>query len=146
MKKLIIAALVVLTISTGAFAQDANQIDLKAVHNFESTFGGASKVEWTSTENFTKASFVQDEEKVEAFYNPDGDFIAATRQLKMEELPTVVKRAFTKKYSDYNVREAFKFSADAETDYFVAAENDKESIVLKVAQGSISVYSRTNKM
>ncbi|GEO09351.1 hypothetical protein [Segetibacter aerophilus] len=146
MKKLFIAALVALTISTSAFAQDVNQIDPKAVQNFEATFVGASKVEWTSKESFTKASFLQDEQKVEVFYNPDGDLIATTKQVKMEELPTFVKRTFTKKYSDYNVTEAFKFNADAETNYFVAAENDKESIVLKVANGSISVYSRTSKI
>jgi hypothetical protein len=146
MKKLFIAAMVTLTISTSAFAQDATQIDQKAVQNFESSYGGASKVEWTLKDNFTKASFLQDEQKVEVFYNPEGDFIATTKHVKMEELPTFVKRTFTKKYSDYTVKEAFKFTAEDETEYFVSAENEKESLVLKVAQGSVFVYSRANKM
>lgn len=146
MKKLFIAALVTLTISTSAFAQEVNEIDQKAVQNFESSFGGASKVEWTSKDNFTKASFLQDEQKVEVFYNPEGDLIATTKQVKMEELPTFVKRTFTKKYSDYIIKDAFKLKAEDETNYFVSAENNKESLVLKVAQGSVSVYSRTYKM
>lgn len=146
MKKLILAALIAIFISGSAFAQDENQIDHKAVENFEATFSGASNVEWTSKENFTKASFMQNEQKVEVFYNPNGDFIASTSQVAMEEVPTFVKRIFAKKYSDYTVKEAFKFRAQDETDYFISAENEKETIVLKVKDGAVYIYSKTNKM
>lgn len=146
MKKLILAALIAVSVSGSAFAHNENQVDQRAVGNFEATFSGASNVEWTSKENFTKASFIQDEQKVEVFYNPEGDFIATTRQIKMEDIPAFVKRIFAKKYSGYTVKEAFKFIAEDETSYFIAAENEKESIVLKVKDGSISVYSKASKM
>ncbi len=145
MKKLIIAALIAVAVSTSAFATDKNQIDEKAVENFESAYGGASDVEWVSKENFTKASFIQNEQKVEVFYNLDGDFIATTTQIKMDYVPTFVKRIVAKSYSDYTVKEAFKFQADDETAYFISAENEKENVVLKVSGGLFSVYSRTDK-
>ncbi len=85
MKKLFFAALIAVSVSASAFAQDVNQIDVKAVENFESAFGGASNVEWVSKENFTKASFIQNEQKVEVFYNLDGDFIATTTQIRMDK-------------------------------------------------------------
>ncbi len=145
MKKLFFAALIAVSVSASAFAQDVNQIDVKAVENFEATFKGASNVEWTSKENFTKASFIQNEQKVEVFYNLDGEFIATTIQIKMNEVPTFAKRTFAKNYIDYTVKEAFKFQADDETAYYIAAENEKENMVLKVNRGSFSVYSRTAK-
>lgn len=145
MKKLIIAALMAVSVSASAFAQNENQIDERAVENFQATFSGASNVEWTSKENFTKASFIQNEQKVEVFYNPEGDYIASTSQIRLDELPSFVKRTFAKKYSDYTVKEAFKFKAEDENDYFISAENEKENLVLKVKEGSVLVYSRTSK-
>jgi hypothetical protein len=145
MKKLFFAALIAVSVSTSAFAQDVNQVDVKAVENFESSFGGASNVEWISKENFTKASFIQNEQKVEVFYNLDGDFIATTTQIKMDKVPAFVKRTVAKNYSDYTVKEAFKFEANDVTAYFLAVENEKENIVLQAKGGLFSVYSRTAK-
>ncbi|MCW3109349.1 MAG: hypothetical protein JWQ09_3855, partial [Segetibacter sp.] len=56
------------------------------------------------------------------------------------------KRFVAKKYSDYTIKEAFKFKSEDETDYFISAENEKENIVLKVKEGSVFVYSKTNKI
>ncbi len=145
MKKLIFAALIAVSVSASAFATDVNKIDAMAVENFQSTFLGASNVEWTSKEAFTKASFLQNGKKVEVFYNLDGEFIATTTEVSMNEVPTFVKRIFEKNYSDYDVKEAFKFIANEKENYFISAENDKENIVLQAQGGLFSVYSRTAK-
>jgi hypothetical protein len=145
MKKLFFAALVAVSVSASAFAQDVNQIDEKAVENFESAFAGASNVEWMSKEKFSKASFKQNEQKIEVFYDSEGEFIATTKQIKMDEVPTFAKRTFAKNYADYTVKEAFKFQADDEEAYYISAENEKEIVVVKVNGGSFSTYSRTAK-
>ncbi len=145
MKKLLFSALIAVSISTGSFAQDVIANNQKAIDNFESLFSGASNVAWVAKEKLTIASFVQDQSKVEVFYNPDGDLIATTKEVKMDDLPTFAKRIISKKYSDYTVKEVFLFKADEETNYFISIENEKESLVLKVNQGSISAYSQTSK-
>jgi opacity protein-like surface antigen len=145
MKKLLFAALIAVSFSASAFATDVNQIDGKAMENFKSAYAGASNVQWILKGSFTKASFYKNDEKVEVFYNLDGDFIAATTQVKMDKLPTSVKRFVAKNYSDYTVQEGFKFEADGATNYFIAAENEKENIVLQAKGGLFSVYSRTAK-
>ncbi len=78
MKKILLSAFVTGSISISAFAQNVNQLDQKAVENFEGSFAGASNVAWVSKDNLTIASFIKDENKVEVFYNTDGDFIAST--------------------------------------------------------------------
>lgn len=144
MKKVFLAAFVALVISVAANAQ-TQQVDLKVMENFETAFAGASNVQWTSQENFTKATFIKDAQRVEVFYNPEGNFIATTKQVSVDEMPTFAKRSLAKKYSDYGVTEAFSLTADDETSYFVVAENAVEKVVLKVAKGSISVYERSRK-
>ena len=146
MKKLFFTALIAVSVSISAFAQDVNQIDRKVVNNFEASYGGASNVEWISKENFTVASFIQNEHKVEVFYTADGDFVATTSYVGMEELPSFAKKSVIKKYADYTVTEAFKFKADGETSYFISVENEKENVVLKVKDGSVAVYSKRSKM
>ena len=44
MKKLFIAALIVLAAGTGAFAKDAAKVDYKVRSNFEAKFSGAENV------------------------------------------------------------------------------------------------------
>ena len=97
MKKLIFAALIAVSVSASAFATDVNKIDAKAVENFQSTFLGASNVEWTSKEAFAKASFLQNGKKVEVFYNLDGEFIATTTEVSMNEFADFCKKDFCEK-------------------------------------------------
>ena len=61
MKKLLFTALTAVTLSLGAFAQN---VDQNAVNNFDATFMEASNVQWISKENFTKASFIQDDKNL----------------------------------------------------------------------------------
>lgn len=145
MKKLLFTALIAVSISTGSFAQSADE-NYKAVQNFEASFAGANNVGWSLKDNLSVASFTQDESNVKVFYNSEGDFIATTKEVKMDELPTFAKRIIAKKYSGYTVKEAFEFKSDDETDYFVAIENENKNIVLKVNEGSISVYTPNDKI
>ncbi len=145
MKKLFIAALLIVSVSASALAQNFTPVDKKIVENFEESYRGASNVEWTSTENFAKASFFKNAKKVEVFFNLNGEFIAATTETKLENLPASLKRSLEKRYSNYLVVEAFEYKSYNETTYFISVENQKESIVLKETEGALSVYSKKEK-
>lgn len=145
MKKLFFTALIAVSVSISASAQSVNQVDQKVVDNFEATYGGASNVEWTLKQNFTIASFVRDGRKVEVFFNTDGDFVATTTPVDIEEVPAFVKKIIQSKYNDFTVTETFKLKSYDETSYFLSVENNEEKIVLKVNEGSVSVFSKTGK-
>jgi hypothetical protein len=145
MKKLLMAALIVTTLVTTAFADPAktNYLVLKT---FNVEFKNASDVSWTSTPAFIKATFTLDNQRMEAFYNEDGERIATSSSISIEELPIKAKRAFAKKYESYNVKEAILFEATEEIAYFISAENDKESVIVKVYEnGNTSVFKKTKK-
>ncbi len=145
MKKLFIAILLTVTVATSAFTADDKKISLKIKENFRTEFAEAEKVTWSLKSNYAKASFEIEGKKAEAFYTLNGESIGCSRKITLEDIPVKAKRTFAKKYSDYTVKEAIKFESDEETAYFISAENDKESVILKVTGIGVSVFKKTNK-
>jgi opacity protein-like surface antigen len=146
MKKLLLATLLAVSVAASAFAKDVTSATAAAQSNFKSEFKRAADVSWSATDQFVKASFVYNNEKMEAFYNANGDKIGTTRAIALEELPVKAKRAFAKKYDGYTVKEAIEFDGTDTTDYYISAENDKESVIIKVSNASwLSTFQKTKK-
>jgi len=146
MKKLFFAALITVTVATSAFAKDVNKISSRATHNFSFDFRGAEKVNWISKSNFYKASFILDGQKMEAFYNLNGDMIGTSQNITLDQLPTSAKRTFAKRYNGYTVKEAIRFEGVDESAYYISAENEKENVILKVADdANVSVFQKDRK-
>jgi uncharacterized DUF497 family protein len=146
MKKIFYAALLTISLTTTAFAKDANKISARIMRTFNFEFAEAENVNWKATKTFVKASFELDGEKREVFYDLTGEMIGTSKSITLNELPVFAKRAFAKKYEGYTVNEAIRFEGADESAYYISAENDKESVVLKVAENRVlSVYKRDRK-
>ena len=143
MKKLFISALLAITVAVSSFAAEGNNVSYTVRNNFSSQFKKASDVQWTSGENYTKATFVLDNVRTEALYSAEGEFIGTNQAVTLEELPVSAKRAFAKKYDGYTVKEAIRFEGTQESAYYISAENEKGSVILKVEDsGSISTVRK----
>ena len=146
MKKLLITAVLTVLIATSSFAADVNELNSKVVSNFSVEFKNAKNVTWKSTENFVKASFILDDKSMAAFYDLDGNMIGTTSNIAIDDLPTNAKRVFAKKYGEYTVKEAIQFDGVEETAYYISAESEKQTLLLKVSvEGFVSVLERVNK-
>ena len=132
MKKLFISALLAITVAASSFAAEGNNVSYTVRNNFSSQFKKASDVQWTSGENYTKATFVLDNVRTEALYGAEGEFIGTNQAITLEELPVNAKRAFAKKYEGYTVKEAIRFEGSQESAYYISAENVIGSVILKV--------------
>lgn len=140
MKRLFISALLALTLGTSAFAAEGNKVNFTVLNSFQSQFKDASDVQWKSIKDYTKATFVLNNEKMEAFYNREGEMIGTSQAISPEELPTNAKRSFAKKIEGYTVKEAIRFEGTEESAYFISAENEKGCVILKVEDnGSVSM-------
>jgi hypothetical protein len=145
MKKLFLSTILSVLIAAASFAADLNK-NAEAVYTFNSQFERAENVSWTSTKGFAKASFTLNNKQMAAFYRPDGSLIGTTSAVTLEELPVIAKRSFAKKYSGYTVTEAIRFDATDETAYFISAEDEARSLILKVsAEGMVSVFKSVKK-
>lgn len=145
MKKLFFAALMAVTVASSAFAAGANKVNANAAYTFKSQFKGAANVSWTATDNFVKASFTIDNQKMEAFYNQEGEMIATSKSIRLDELPVTAKRSFAKKFEGYTVKEAIQLEGADETAYYISAENDTEKVILKVGDNNNLVTFKKEK-
>ena len=146
MKKLLISAVLTVLIATSSFAANGKELNSKVVSNFSMEFKNAKNVTWKSTENFVKASFILNDKSMAAFYDLDGNMIGTSTDIAIDDLPTNAKRAFAKKYAEYTVKEAIQFEGVEETAYYIAAESENQTLLLKVSvEGFVSVLERVNK-
>jgi hypothetical protein len=146
MKKLLFAALLTASLATSAFAKETNEVSYRVQNNFKSQFNQAQKVNWSVRSNFTKATFEDAGQKVEAFYDVNGNMIGTSRNITLNELPTGAKRTFAKSYGGYTVKEAIRFEGAEEDAYYISAENEKENVILKVTNDRyVSVFRTSRK-
>jgi hypothetical protein len=145
MKKILFTALTAISIFTTAFAKDKKFISDKVQTAFESDFGSATDVNWTSNSQYNQASFVLNGKKTNAFYTFSGEMIGATNEVNFENLSAKAKQKITKKYPGYSIKEVLQFESNEENCYFVSAENDLKKIVFKVKNNMVSVFKQTKK-
>lgn len=145
MKKLFIAALTTLFIGTSAFAGPA-AVSSKVVNHFSAAFKSATEVTWTSTEQFNKASFILNNEQVNAFYDPYGNLIGTSKTIKFDKLPknAIENIVSSYTYPEYQLQECIEFvNAKNETAYYVSMENLNESIALEISpKGKVNIFSK----
>jgi hypothetical protein len=142
MKKLFISGLLMIAVAVSSFAA-GNEVSYAAKNTFSGQFKHVSDVQWTAGENYTKATFVLDNVRTEALYNATGEFIGTNQAVNLEELPVNAKRAFAKRYNGYTVKEAIRFEGVEESAFYISAENEKGSVILKVEDnGSISTIRK----
>jgi hypothetical protein len=80
------------------------------------------------------------------FYNSKGNLVAQSKTIDLDELPVGAKRAFAKKLDGYTVMEAIKYEGTDEESYYLSAENEKESVIIKVDQNEqLTVFKKTKK-
>ncbi|MDB5249567.1 MAG: hypothetical protein JWQ40_3961 [Segetibacter sp.] len=146
MKKLFIAALLALSVVTGAFAADTKKVSKIVLNNFSSEFKDAGNIAWAAVGEYAKATFTLNNQRMEAFYNWNGEMIGTSKAITLEQLPTNAKRNFARKFDGYAVKEAIRFEGTEEAAYYISAENEKEALIIKIADSSdVSIFSRTKK-
>lgn len=145
MKRLFITALLAIAVVTVAFAAP-KKVSSAILANFNVEFKKASDVSWFITKDYTKASFTADNAKMEVYYDFNGDIIAASKSITLDELPVDAKRNFAKKFEGYDVKEAIRIEGFDEVAYYISGENEKESVILKVNNhNQASLFKRTRK-
>jgi len=145
MKKLLFTALIAVSLISSAFAEPVKKVGVLVRSSFENNYPRVTNVAWELGKDYATATFVVDNIRTQAFYSLNGDFIGSSRAISIDDLPAGVKRTFAKKYADYTVNEAIQFDTDEETAYCISAENEKQTVILKVARGTIEVIRTSNK-
>lgn len=129
-------ALVLSTLTVSSFANNVTGINEKALSSFSKSFRHAENVRWEIKDNFYKATFKSGGKEMFAYYNADGDQIALTRNLHIEQLPLTLSTELAAKFQDSWLTELFEVSADGETTYYATLECATHITILK-ADGTL---------
>ncbi|MFC0774473.1 hypothetical protein [Terrimonas alba] len=145
MKKIIIMLAVTISSFT-AFASDEN-VNSTVLSSFNKEFAGAKDVQWTTTSNYYKASFVFNDQVVSAFYQLDGELIATSRNISSLELPINLQTSLKKNYNSYWISDLFEISNNEGTSYYITLDKADSKVVLKSnGNGKWDVFKKATKI
>jgi uncharacterized protein YegP (UPF0339 family) len=145
-KKILLGALVLTLTCSYSFADDKDKgVSERAKASFHHEFVNAEAVQWENFRQFVKANFRMDGRNLSAYFSPDGDLLAMTRNILSDQLPLHLLTVVKKEYPGYWITDLFEIYADEQTSYWITLKNGNREVVLKSdAGGGWGVY-RTKK-
>lgn len=145
MKTMIIALFTLCMISVKSYAAD-EKVAAAVLQSFQKSFSTASDVSWSKVKDFYKAEFVLDGQSLSVWYNTNGDLVALSRLLTLNQLPIAAQISLKKDYSDYTLANLFEVDNDEGSNYYAIVDNIKATLKLKAdAAGKWTVYEKRRK-
>jgi len=146
MKKIMMMLGMVFTLSTAFAFTGEEAVNKQALKAFQTEFAGATDATWTVGNNYYKVDFTMNEQKLFAFYNTEGEFIAVTRYISSTQLPLNLQSSLKKSYCRYWISDLFEMATNDGTGYYVTLENADTKIILKSTNGNEwSVFQKSKK-
>jgi hypothetical protein len=152
MKKLVLTLVMSASIFAAAFASDGNTKEIivsrRVEASFNKEFAGARAVKWDliRTENIYQAQFLYNNERLNAYFDGEGNLIATGRFVSVNNLPLILRKNVAEKYNGYAMREIVEFSTNSETSYLIVFENEKAKLIVQgYINGSSTVFKKEKK-
>jgi hypothetical protein len=136
MKKIIMLAIVLTTITVSAFANNITGVNQKVLNSFKKSFQTAEVVRWEMKDNLYKVTFKNFDKELFAYYNADGEQVAVTRNIHISQLPLSLASELQNKFSQGWLTELFELSSNGETAYYATIECSKYVIIYKADAAS----------
>ena len=146
MKKIMMMLALVLTIGTSFAFTGEEAINKQALNAFKKEFAGATEAAWTVGDNYYKVTFSLNDQKLFAYYNMQGNFMAVTRNISSLQLPLNLQTSLKKSFNNYWISDLFEVANTDGTNYYVTLETADTKIILKSTDGSDwSIYQKSKK-
>lgn len=146
MKKIMMLALVLTTIATTAFSNNSDAINQKVLNAFTKSFTLAENVKWEVRKDLYKATFQVNGQVMFAYFSEDGEQLAVTRNIKVDQLPITLANDLQQGYHQYWLTDLFEVSAKGQTSYYATIHSATHVTILK-AEGATSwmVFKKDKK-
>ena len=146
MKKIMMMLALVLTIGTSFAFTGEEAVNKQALNAFKKEFAGATEAAWTVGNDFYKVTFSLNDQKLFAYYNIQGEFLAVTRNISSLQLPLSLQTSLKRSYNSYWISDLFEVAKNDGTNYYVTLETADTKIVLKSADGTDwYIYQKSKK-
>lgn len=149
MKKLFISLLMLISIiSYAGPSEPGEKVSPRLTAALEKEFTGAQYVVWQSLKEreLFRAHFIYNNERLNAFFDEDGQLIAIGRNIQQAALPLSIARQLASSYSKFSVQDLIEYSRNGETSYVITLESDKQRITLEAfGSGNIYLFKKEKK-
>ena len=146
MKKIMMMLALALTIGTSFAFTGEEAVNKQALNAFKKEFAGATEAAWTVGNDFYKVTFSLNDQKLFAYYNIQGEFLAVTRNISSLQLPLSLQTSLKRSYNSYWISDLFEVAKNDGTNYYITLETADTKIVLKSTDGSDwSIYQKSKK-
>ena len=130
-----------------SWAYPSEKVSQKVLASFKTEFTNAQDVEWETGNNYFKAAFTMNEQRVFAYYSVDGQLLSIARYISSVQLPVNLFADLKNDYSKYWISDLFEVSNSEGLHYYVTLETADSKLVMHSSNGgSWSTYSRNKKI
>ena len=145
MKKIMTMLALTLMLTT-SFAFAGETINKQALKAFKSEFAGATDIAWKVGSNYYEVAFTINDQRLFAFYNDQGEFMAVTQFISSTQMPNYLRKSLKRSYSNFWISDLFEMTNDDETSFYVTLENADTKVILKSIDGNKwSLYNKIDK-
>ena len=146
MKKIfVLLAAVVLTVTTQASANPIIENEVVTAA-FQKQFAEATDVSWSQKNDFYLVSFKYNNDRMLAWYRPDGVVEAVQRSVQLEQMTFLASSAVQELSKDTALLNIAEISKEGEIFYLVKTDDEKCVSVYKVlASGEYTRIDKTKK-
>jgi hypothetical protein len=116
--------------------------------SFDKEFAGASSVKWERIQDHIyQVVFSYNNERVNAFYDEEGQLVATGRFINESALPFLVKKNLKRKYASYELQQIIEVTQNNETSYLlVIADEQLKLTVQAYNNGNITVFKKEKRI
>jgi hypothetical protein len=152
MKKLVLTLVMFASLFGAAIASDGStkstNVNYRVEAAFKKEFAGATSVKWDllRKENIYQAQFLYNNERLNAYFDSEGNLIATGRFVAVANLPLMLRKNIYERFNDYTIREVVEYSTTNETSYLVVVENEKAKLVVQgYVNGATTIFKKEKK-
>ncbi len=126
-KKILVATTAFLLSISVTFANNLPPVPETIVRELSHEFKNVSNVQWKTTSDYYKASFTVDGRPLDAFYSFDGNLIAQSRKISLDQLPMSLIKEAKEKGAANQVTDLFELLTNRGTEYFITFNSGKNA-------------------
>lgn len=132
---------------SNARAVSAGSVSNLVTQAFNQKYSSAQNVTWTQADNFYFASFDLKENSFAVAYNDEGEFIAVSRKLELNQIPMAAEEAIKEQYKEYVIPTTVnEIVLLGETNYYFTVEGKNAYLQIKCSpNGTLNVEKRIRK-
>ncbi|HEY9362460.1 MAG TPA: hypothetical protein VIQ00_04310 [Chitinophagaceae bacterium] len=143
MKKLLVAAVLLISVASYATPPEISEKVLKA---FKETFKQAKDVTWDEFDDFYAVKFTNQNIDTRIRYDKEGNVVQTIRYYFEQQLPPFIQCKLKNKYGDKTVFGVTEMRTESEMSYYIILQDAKYWITIKSDElGNMQVHEKMKK-